>query len=136
MTGVDGTERQVDGRVRDATADEIPAVSNVIDGAALAVEHDRLRRATERGDALVAVAGDEPDERVLGALVLDGPEIVAVAVRRPRRDQGIGTALVEVAGDRHERLVAAFDADVRPFWDSLGFDVAGIDGTDRFCGVR
>jgi len=41
--------------------------------------------------------------------VLDGEEILAVAVRRRRRDQGIGSALVEAAGDRREELVAEFD---------------------------
>ena len=41
--------------------------------------------------------------------VLDGEEILAVAVRRRRRGQGIGSALVEAAGDRREELVAEFD---------------------------
>lgn len=136
MSRVGDVDRIAEPLVRPATADDLPAVANVIDGAALAVEHDRLRRAVERGDVLVAVAGGEPDERILGALALEGAEIVAVAVRRERRSQGIGTALVEAAAEGRERLVAAFDPGVRPFWESLGFDVARIEGTDRFRGVR
>lgn len=127
--------------VRAATAGEVPAVLNVIDGAALAVEFDDVQAAIDRGDVLVAVAGNAPSSRsdagcVVGALVLDGEEIQAVAVRRRRRGQGIGTALVEAAADRRESLVAAFDAGVRPFWASLGFDIESITDTNRFSGRR
>lgn len=50
-------------------------------------------------------------------------EIVAVAVRPGRRGQGIGSALVSAAASRREELVAGFDSDVRPFYESLGFEV-------------
>lgn len=122
--------------VRTATDDELAAVANVVDGAALSVEPARLRRAIQRGDVLVAVAGGEADERILGTLVLASEEILAVAVRRSRRDQGIGTALVEAAAEPGARLVAEFDAAVRPFWESLAFDVAPAEGPDRYRGVR
>lgn len=123
-------------RVRTGARTELAAVANVLDGAALALEPARLRRAIERGDVLVAVAGDDADDRILGALALDGREILAVAVRRRRRGQGIGTALVEAATERSERLVAEFDAAVRPFWESLGFEVAPAAGRDRYRGLR
>lgn len=133
--------------VREATVPDLPDVLNVLDGAALAVDAARLRSGIDRGDVLVAAAGgdagaqsdaqstrSEP-ERVLGALVLDGEEITAIAVRRRRRGQGIGTRLVEAAADRHERLVAEFDPRVRPFWASLDFDV-DVAGDGRYRGVR
>jgi GNAT superfamily N-acetyltransferase len=116
-------------RVREARPDERAAVMNVLDGAMLDVP---LGRVTSDGTTtLVACV----DDRVLGALVLDGDRVTAVAVRRARRDQGIGTALVEAAADRRERLVAAFDADVRPFWESLGFAVEPAEEPNRYRGV-
>ena len=71
-----------------------------------------------------------------GALVLDGSKIDAVAVRRRRRGQGIGTALVEAASDRRGRVTAAFDADVRPFYEALGFAIQPLSESDRYRGVR
>jgi GNAT superfamily N-acetyltransferase len=125
-------------RVRAATVEELPDVLNVLDGGALAVDSGRLRSAIDREDVLVAVAGASDAERVLGALALSGGEITAVAVRPGRRGQGIGTQLVEAAADRRKRLVAAFDAGVRPFWTALGFEVRSLDGLERrrFHGVR
>lgn len=126
-----------DVRVREATVPELPDVLNVLDGAMLDVDSGRLRSAIDRGDVLVAVAGDDSDdERVLGALVLAGEEITAVAVRQRRRNQGIGTMLVEAATDRCERLVATFDPRVRSFWESLDFGIEPAAEPDRFRGVR
>ena len=108
----------------------------VLDGAALAIEAAAVRGAIDRGAVLVAVA----DGRVLGACVLDGREIVAIAVRRARRNQGIGTALVETAVEHHtgndESLVAEFDGGVRPFYASLGFEIESADEPGRFRGRR
>jgi GNAT superfamily N-acetyltransferase len=127
-------------RIREATAGELPAVLNVLDGALLDVAAPGVKRAIDGDDVLVAVGGDpaESGQRgpILGALVLDGREIIAVAVRRRRRDQGIGTRLVETASQRRDRLRAEFDERVRPFWDSLGFDVQRIEGSDRLRGRR
>lgn len=127
--------------VRPATAEDLPAVATVLDAAML--DTGDLRERVDAGDVLVAVEGG----RVLGTLVLAAPaeapawarergadaHVEAVAVRRRRRDRGIGTALVEAAADRG-RLTAAFDADVRPFYEALGFAVEGTDG--RLRGVR
>jgi GNAT superfamily N-acetyltransferase len=117
--------------VREAAVADLPDVLNVVDGAALRVDVDSLRERIASGDVLVAVEED----RVLGTLVLDGDRIATVAVRRGRRDQGVGTALVEAAADRRDRLVAAFDARVRPFWESLDFEVEPADEPDRYRGV-
>jgi GNAT superfamily N-acetyltransferase len=117
--------------VREATVEDLPDVLNVVDGAALRVDVDELRERIAGGDVLVA--GEEG--RVLGTVILDGNRIAAVAVRRGRRDQGVGTALVEAASRRRDRLVAEFDARVRPFWESLGFDIEPVEEPDRYRGV-
>ncbi|RXK46390.1 GNAT family N-acetyltransferase [Halorientalis pallida] len=118
--------------IREATAEDLPAVMTVFDGAMLATDVATVRQAIDRGDLLVAVA----EGRVLGACLLVGDEIEAVAVRRARRDQGIGTALVAAAADRRARLVVEFDPRVRPFWASLGFEIDAAEGSDRYRGVR
>lgn len=120
-------------RVREATVPELPDALNVLDGGGLATDAGRLRAGIDRGAVLVAVVDGE---RVVGALALKGDRITAVAVRRRRRDQGIGTALVEAAARRRRRLVAEFDPRVRPFWDSLGFDARPADEPGRYRGVR
>ncbi|MDS0220129.1 GNAT family N-acetyltransferase [Haloarcula sp. S1AR25-5A] len=123
--------------VRTATADEVPAVMNVLDGAVLSIAVETVRAGIEDGETLVAVSGDDPAAgRILGALVLDGTHIEAVAVRRRRRAQGIGTALVEAALDRRDRVTAEFDADVRSFYEALGFEIEPLDEPDRFRGER
>ncbi|WP_336358601.1 GNAT family N-acetyltransferase [Haloarcula sp. CGMCC 1.6347] len=123
--------------VRTANADEIPAVMNVLDGAVLSIAVETVRAGAEDGGTLVAVSGDdETDGRVLGALVLDDTHIEAVAVRRRRRGQGIGTALVEAALDRRDCVTAEFDADVRPFYEALGFAIEPLEEPDRYRGVR
>lgn len=99
--------------VREARPDERDVALNVLDAAML--ESDRV----DEGALLVAVKG----ESVVGALLLVGERIDAVAVRRRRRGQGVGSALVKAASERRERLVAGFDPDVRPFYESLGFSV-------------
>ena len=125
-----------DVRVRAADPSERAAVANVLDGAALAIDDAVLEAALGSERVLVALSGGDPGSKtVLGALVLDGQEIVAVAVRPGRRDQGIGRALVEAAADRRDRLIVECDADVRPFWSSLGFAMEPT-AAGRYRGVR
>lgn len=144
--------------VREATREDRPAVLNVLDAAMLDTEG--VEASLANGDALVAVEED----RVLGALALvdvdegtspgernpassvhgDGEPpssereaarlVHAVAVRRARRGQGIGSALVVAAAERTD-LVAEFDGRNRPFYRSLGFEIERI-GPDRFRGRR
>lgn len=109
--------------VRPATPDEYVTARSILEGALLTVERGRLARSS----TLVAVNGG----RILGALVLSGCEIDAVAVRPGRRGQGVGTALIEAAADRRPSLSAGFDPSVRPFYVSAGFDVRCSEGRCR-----
>lgn len=118
--------------MRPARADELPDVCNVLDGALLQVDHGALTDAVDAGRVLVAVGASGT---VLGALALDGDEVLAVAVRRGRRNQGIGTALVDAALDRRGRLIAEFDDRVRPFWESLGLAPEERIGEGRYRGT-
>lgn len=128
--------------VRAADDDELSAVATVLDAAMLAT--DDLDARIAAGDVLVAADGD----RILGAVVLVAPgqapawvrergadaHVAAVAVRRRRRGQGVGTALVDAAAERG-RLTAAFDADLRAFYRGLGFTLEPA-GDGRLRGVR
>ena len=119
--------------VRTARPADLPAVMNVLDGASLSVDAENVRERIAAGAVSVAVA----DGRALGACVLDGHEIDAIAVRRRRRGQGIGTRLVEHAADAVDgELWADFHRRVRPFYDALGFAVESTDEPDRFRGRR
>ena len=125
-------------RVRPAAADDHLDVMRVVDGAALEADAATVRERIEGGAALVATV----EGRVVGALVRDGNRVTAVATRRRWRDRGVGTALVSAAAAGRKRLVAEFDPGVRPFYESLGFDVERVtegrpsadDGTERLRG--
>lgn len=124
--------------VRNAVPGDRAGVRNVLDGALLDIDATVLERALDDGDVLVAVERCENSDcegPVLGALVLDGDEIVAIGVRMRRRNAKIGTALVERAHCRRGRLVAEFDGRVRPFWASLGFDIEPVTESDRYRGT-
>ncbi|KAB1192700.1 GNAT family N-acetyltransferase [Haloferax sp. MBLA0076] len=121
--------------VREGGPDELVAVMRVLDAGLLEVAASEVRERLETGDCLVADASG----RVVGALVLDDDYIDAVAVSPSRRGNGVGTALVEAAVARQGRLVADFDARVRPFYESLGFSIeptSEAQADDRFRGVR
>ena len=123
--------RDADPTVRDGDADDYRAVMNVLDGAMLDVDAKRVRAGLAGGEgdgADDAVLVAELDGSVVGALVLDGGRVTAVAVRRSRRDRGVGTALVEAAVARRGRVTATFDARVRPFYESLGFQIRPVGG--------
>lgn len=110
--------------VRTATLEDLPAVMNVLDGAALAVSAPTVRRRIETGHVLISVS---ESGTVLAAMVViprqTGVHVEAIAVRPGRRNQGIGSRLVAEAADRWERLTAAFDSGVSDFYEVLGFDV-------------
>ena len=100
---------------------------SIVDMAGLAVD----REAVMDGEREVLVAVTEG--RVLGALVLDGEHVGAVAVRPGRQGRGIGSALVAAAAARRDRLVAEFDTKLRGFYRNLGFDTERI-GESRYRG--
>jgi GNAT superfamily N-acetyltransferase len=112
-----------DPEVRAARSDEEATVRSICNAAMLEMPEAAL------GEGTVLVAVD--DGRILGALVLDGEEIEAVAVRPGRRGQGIGSTLVEAAADRRAELTAGFDPGVRPFYEKLGFEVECEEGRCR-----
>ncbi|WP_435067996.1 ubiquitin-like small modifier protein SAMP2 [Haloplanus sp. C73] len=116
--------------VRPATRDDHLDVMRVLDGAMLEIDSETVRDRIAAGDVSVATLGD----RVVGALVLDGDRVTAVATRKRRRGQGVGTALVSAALADRGRLVAEFDPRVRPFYESLGFDIDSVGGSDRLRG--
>lgn len=114
--------------VRPARDEERPAARAVVDRAML--------RVPDPGDPQWLVAVE--DGRVVGSLALRGAgsapdasgkrsdpraEIEAIAVRRGRRGEGIGRALVEAAAERHGSLTAEFREGVRAFYEALGFEV-------------
>jgi GNAT superfamily N-acetyltransferase len=101
---------------------------SIVDMAGLQVDREAVMAGEH--DTLVAVT----DGRVLGALVLDGERVEAVAVRPGRQGQGIGSGLVTAARARRGRLVAEFDSDLRDFYADLGFDVEQ-SGEARYRGV-
>ncbi|POG56823.1 GNAT family N-acetyltransferase [Haloferax marisrubri] len=118
------SDREADGAgdattVREGDPDELVAVMRVLDAGLLEADAGEVRDRLAAGDCLVA----EASGRVVGALVLDGDYIDAVAASPSRRGRGVGTALVRAALDRRGRLVADFDGGVRPFYESLGFDI-------------
>ena len=140
--------------VRRAIDRDVLDAMRVLDGAMLEIDADTVQRCIDAGTVLVAV----DDDRVVGALVAtertdetdgeaddeaddatntSGAHVEAVAVRRRRRAQGIGTRLVVAAAERWPPLTAEFDADVKPFYEELGFDCEEADdGEDeRFRGV-
>ncbi len=120
--------------VRPAAPEERLGVRRLLNAGALEIPDPLAERTI-----LAAVEAGGEDSRgnpLLGALVLDGERIAAIAVRPRRRGQGVGTALVAAAARRRDRLTARFDPSVRPFWASLGFAIEPVDGRDRLRGVR
>ncbi len=112
--------------VRPATPEERVDVLSVLDAAMLETDAGALADRIAADSVLVAVA----EERVLGAVEVreepPGGHIEAVAVRRNRRGQGIGTRLLQRAYERWQPLSATFDLAVAPFYEKQGFDVRQV----------
>jgi sulfur carrier protein ThiS/GNAT superfamily N-acetyltransferase len=111
--------------VRPARPDDHLDVMRVVDGAMLSADAATIRDRIDDGAVLVATV--DGGDALVGALVRDGDRATAVATQRRYRDRGVGTALVSAALERRDRLVAEFDPDVRPFYESLGFDVETVE---------
>jgi GNAT superfamily N-acetyltransferase len=116
--------------VRQATESDHAAVRRLVDAAMLVVED--LEHHLHDGGVLVACTDRN---RVIGTIVIDEEYVVAIAVTRSRRGQGIGTQLIHAAAERTDRLVAEFDRSVRPFYETLEFEIESASGDDRLRGV-
>ncbi|MFC7097422.1 GNAT family N-acetyltransferase [Halobaculum marinum] len=138
----DGDDRGADDgpRIRPARDSEADAIRHLLDAAMLTVPADLAERVAAR-DALVAVDGGDGDDHggdgdVVGALVLDGSHVESIAVRKSRRAEGVGRALVAAAVERTDApLTATFRRQVRPFYEALGFVIEECsDDRGRFRG--
>ena len=125
--------------VEPAAPDDRLDVLRILDAAMLETDADAVADRIAAGDVLVARS--TRTDGVVGALVAVRPDpdrlhVDAVAVRRVRRGEGIGSALVAAAVDRGESdpavevVTAAFDADLTPFYESLGFAVSDDDAAE------
>lgn len=127
----EGVDLPADVELRRGTSDDVVPAMRVLQGALLDVDGSTVRDAAPDGELLIAESGDW----VVGALVIRDGHIEGLAVRRKRRGEGIGSALVEAAvADEDGTVTADFRAGVRGFWRDLGFDVEQ-EGS-RFWGVR
>ena len=131
--------------IRRGTPDDRLAVVRLFDAAMLETDSDRLRQQLEAIDGFVCLA--TIDERPVGAIAVDltpaddsegvdnaePARITAIAVRRRRRDRGIGRQLVDAAATRitPRPLTAVFDERVRPFYRACGFEIEPHEGRLR-----
>ena len=132
------------------------AVVRLFDAAMLDTAADRLSQQLTGTDGVVLIAtrGETP----VGAIALDySPasdkkrvavdstrvdddtdlvRITAIAVRRRRRDRGIGRTLIEAAANHvtPRPLTARFDEEVQPFYRACGFEIDPRN--DRYWGIR
>lgn len=118
-----------DVRIRSVTQDDTVTVRRLLTASLLEPPSD-LEVRLAAGDGHLAVDGRDRCV-ALGVLVLNEGHIEAVAVRRSRRGQGIGTALVKAAAEGERSLTAEFRPAVRPFYESLGFKISQQDGRLR-----
>lgn len=105
--------------VRPANADDAPAVIAILDAAMLAFDRSGIDDRIRQDDVFVAERAGE----VVGALVLEGERVTAIAVRPYARDEGRGRALIEAALSDRGRLTAGCDAQQRPFYEAVGFEL-------------
>ncbi|MDV7350262.1 GNAT family N-acetyltransferase [Halorubrum distributum] len=138
---VDGNlpDPPADVTVEPATPDDRLDVLRILDAAMLETDADTVDDRIAAGDALVARSART--DGVVGALVAVRPapdrlRVDAVAVRRARRGRGIGSALVAGTVRRAARdpavaaVTATFDADLRAFYEGLGFAVRPAGAAD------
>ena len=133
--------------LRRAEPDDHLAVVRLFDAGLLETDADRLRRQLNAtaGFVLLGTINEQP----VGAIAVDlasatdtervdttePARITAIAVRRRRRDRGIGRQLLLAAADRvaPRPLMAAFDERVRPFYRACGFEIEPHEGRLRGC---
>jgi GNAT superfamily N-acetyltransferase len=105
--------------IRHGREGDLLAALRILEGSMLKIGASQIRRRTESDEVLVA----EVDGRIVGALVRDGEHVEAIAVRPQRRGRGIGSRLVEEALAETGGVTVEFREEVRPFYESLGFDI-------------
>jgi GNAT superfamily N-acetyltransferase len=116
--------------VRRAAPDDLVALARVLDGALLDLDAATVRARAAAGEVVRA----DHDGRAVGVLVRDGRLVLGVAVRRDRRGEGVGRALLDRAAAATERLVADCRPGVAGFYEACGFRVVEREG--RAYGVR
>jgi GNAT superfamily N-acetyltransferase len=126
--------------VEPATPDDRLDVLRLLDAAMLETDAATVDERIAASDALVARSTRTGG--VVGALVAVRPDpdrlhVDAVAVRRARRGEGIGSALVAAAVDRGESdtaietVTVRFDAGLTEFYEALGFATAEASARGR-----
>ena len=109
-------------RIRRADSADLPGVMNVLDGANLAVDVETVARRIETEHVIVAERG--AINGVLQAVPRrEGVHVEALAVRRRRRRQGVGTELLDAAYGQWGRVTVSCDRELMAFYRSGGFDV-------------
>ena len=129
-SGEAGDDADSDVEVRHGREGDLLAVLRILEGAMLKIGAKQIRSRTESEGVLVA----EIDGRVVGALVRDGDHVEAIAVHPDRRGSGVGSRLIEAVLDQTGHVTAEFRAEVRPFYESLGFDIE--EREERLWGER
>ena len=81
------------------------------------------QRSTTAGNSSADNAGLRTSARANARDDGQGSHVQAIAVRKRARGRGVGTDLLEIALEREGALTANFDAGLRPFYRSLGFDI-------------
>lgn len=139
--------------LRRAEPDDQLAVVRLFDAGLLETDADRLRRQLDATAGFVLLG--TIDDRPVGAVAVDlasaddsedvdntergddtePARITAIAVRRRRRDHGIGRQLLLAAAGRvaPRPLTATFDDRVRPFYRACGFEIEPHEGRLRGC---
>lgn len=116
--------------IRPAAEPEAIDVIRLFEGALLTVDFTNLRDAIAHGAVFVAIRAD----RVVGAVYLDSDRnpahVEAIAVHPSHRHEGIGSQLLVHAASREGAITAAFDSELRPFYESIGFTIEPLETVD------
>lgn len=114
--------------VRVATPTDRVVVRRLIDGAALSLAEVSLPERLAAGDVLLATRETRPQGTLVTTPRAESTHVVAIAVRRRVRDQGIGSTLVTTAARRWGTMTATATEDVLPFWRANDFEVTDKTG--------
>ncbi|MFB6185480.1 MAG: GNAT family N-acetyltransferase [Halobacteriaceae archaeon] len=117
--------------IRTAVKSELPRVLFLLESGLLSVSMGEIAHQIHSEQVLVALS----DDNIIGVIVVspDGEiaEIDHIIVQKDHRNEGIGRNLVSRACNRWGPLTAEFRAAVKPFYQSLGFDIKKINNRYR-----